>query len=150
MKIELTVTIEIDEDDPEQTSHLTEMIETLGKINGVGTDVETIGGDISQDEGDETKSLEELLDELPDDEHRYVFRALIQESGHSRRVIHRKATQIDGSPFNNFDPDNQTPEREEVGRILWALEDRGYAKHEGNRWYPVSEKFTHSAAAVSW
>lgn len=145
MILELSAKVEIDEYNPETMRQVTETFQKLGTVEGVSTGVEATDERVDEDEGDETKSLEELLDELPDDEHRYVFRALIQESGHSRRVIHRKATQMEGSPFDNFDPDDETPERSEVGSILWELEDRGYAKHDGNRWYPVSEKFTNSA-----
>lgn len=148
MIVEVSAKIEIGEDNPEAMNRLTQALSTLGTLEGTNVDVESVDGEETEDadeEDDETRSFEEILDELPSDEHRYAFRALIQERGHSRRVIHRKACELEGSPFDDFDPDNETPERREIGDKLWSLESRGYARHEGNRWYPESERFTNSA-----
>ena len=149
MMLEITAKIEIDEDSPETMNHFIEMLSKLGDLEGANVGVESEEAP-KEDESDETKSYEEILEELPSDEYRYAYRALVQESGHSRRVIHRKASQIDGSPFDNFDPENETPERREIGDILWDLEKRGYARHEGNKWFPEAELFTKSAAAADW
>lgn len=148
MIVEVRAKIEIDEDSHEAMNRLTQALSTLGTLEGTDIGVESVAGEEAEETEeveDETRSLEEILEELPNDEYRYVYRALIQESGHSRRVIHRKACELEGSPFDDFDPDNETTERREIGDKLWSLQSRGYARHEGNRWYPEAEHFTSSA-----
>ncbi|MFC7046544.1 hypothetical protein ACFQH6_15040 [Halobacteriaceae archaeon GCM10025711] len=144
MIVEVSAKVEIDEDSPEAMNRLTQALSTLGALEGTDVGVESVDEDEAKGD-EETKSLDEILEELPSDEHRYVYRALIQESGHSRRVIHRKACELEGSPFDDFDPDKETSERGEIGNKLWSLQSRGYAKHDGNRWYPIPEQFTNSA-----
>ena len=69
---------------------------------------------------------------------RYVLRALWQnQSGAARRVIHRSACEIDGSPFNS--PEVNGTERDEVGEILTKLEDIGLARREKSTWYPSED-----------
>lgn len=71
---------------------------------------------------------------------RYVLRALTDHrSGAARRVIHRTAADLEGSPFTN--PDKNGEERNEVGSILSTLQDMGLAAREKATWYPTEDAF---------
>jgi hypothetical protein len=146
MSIEITITIEEGERLPPAVRDW-----IYGKLSDDSDQwAEQTRQDAAEVDTEDTKSFEEILDELPSDEHRYVFRAVVQKRGRARRVIHRKASELEGSPFSEFDPDNAGSERRQIGEILWDLQSRGYTYHEGNRWYPESEKFTESAMATNW
>jgi len=147
MKTEITITIEEDDEVP---AAVREFIGQQLRGDGEAVEVETESDEKTADEESETRSYEAMLDELPSDEHRYVFRALVQNRGRARRVIHRAATQFEDSPFDDFDPDNETAERGRVGEILWELQRLNYAYHDGNKWFPESEKFTESALEADW
>lgn len=147
MKTEITITIEEGDEVP---SAVREFIGEQLRNDGAAVEVQDESGEASADEDDETTSYEEMLEELPSDEHRYVFRALVQNRGRARRVIHRAATQFEDSPFDDFDPDNETDERGRIGELLWELQRLDYAYHDGNKWFPESEKFTESALEADW
>ncbi|WP_396614071.1 hypothetical protein ACH9L7_19985 (plasmid) [Haloferax sp. S1W] len=146
MTTEITITVTIGEEDEVPAA----VREFIGQQLGGGGDAAQVEADSdgATDEDSETRSYEEMLNELPSDEHRYVFRALVQNRGRARRVIHRAATQFEDSPFDDFDPDNETSERGRIGELLWELQRLDYAYHDGNKWFPESEKFTESA--LSW
>lgn len=147
MKTEITITIEEDDEIP---AAVQEFVGEQLRGDGAAVEVQDESDEEPVDEESETRSYEEVLDDLPSDEHRYVFRALVQNRGRARRVIHRAANQFEDSPFNEFDPDNPGSERGRVGEILWELERLDYAYHDGNKWFPESEEFTKSALEADW
>jgi hypothetical protein len=76
--------------------------------------------------------------ELLSDRERYVLRALWKHNnGAARRVIHRDAANISGSPFT--EPNKDGAERSEVGSILSKLKDLGLAQREKSSWYPSDQ-----------
>lgn len=147
MKTEITITIEEDDEVP---AAVREFVGEQLRGDGAAVAVEDESDEGTGDKEDETRSYEEMLEELPSDEHRYVFRALVQNKGRARRVIHRATNEFEDSPFTEFDPDNPGSERRRVGEILWELQRLDYAYHDGNKWFPESEKFTESALEADW
>lgn len=144
MTIEITIVITIDEGD-EVPAAVREFIGRQLRGDGEAVEVEQESGKATLEEEEENRSYEEVLSDLPTDEHRYVFRSLVQNRGRARRVIHRAATQFEDSPFDDFDPDDVTAERGRIGEILWELQRLDYAYHDGNQWYPESEEFVEDA-----
>ncbi len=79
---------------------------------------------------------EEAIPELTEEE-RYVLRALCTyTSGRARRVIHRKTTELEGSPFTDS---GDSSERSEVGSILSRLSGLDLADRKSRTWYPTDE-----------
>jgi len=79
---------------------------------------------------------EDAISELTEEE-LSVLRALCEYSnGRARRVIHRKATELDGSPFAN---PGDNDERSTVGSILSRLVGLGLAERQNRTWYPTDE-----------
>ncbi|WP_318569904.1 DUF262 domain-containing HNH endonuclease family protein [Salinigranum marinum] len=79
---------------------------------------------------------EDTISELTEEE-QYVFQALCKYSdGRARRVIHRKSTELDGSPFT--DPESSS-ERGRVGTILSRLTKLGLAERQNRTWYPSDD-----------
>jgi len=79
---------------------------------------------------------EDAISELTEEE-LSVLRALCEYSnGRARRVIHRKATELDTSPFAN---PGDNDERSTVGSILSRLVGLGLAERQNRTWYPTEE-----------
>jgi hypothetical protein len=77
---------------------------------------------------------EAAIDGLTDEE-QYVLQALRENpDGAARRVIHRKASELTGSPFKNPEADRE--ERSTVGSILSRLAGIGLAERSKSTWYP--------------
>lgn len=75
-----------------------------------------------------------------DEEERYVLAALQEEPGSALRVIHRTATEIAGSPFDDYQQeDGWNDERQNVRSILWSFEDDGIVRNDGQLWYPTDD-----------
>lgn len=83
------------------------------------------------------ESPEATIAELTDRE-RYVLRALsANPRGAARRVIHSKASELTGSPFEN--PELDSEERSTVGSVLSRLAGVGLAERNKSTWYPSDE-----------
>jgi hypothetical protein len=82
----------------------------------------------------EIETPEDAILELTVEE-RYVLRALCENpDGAARRVVHRDASKLDGSPFEN--PQTNGPERNTVGSILSRLVGVRLAHRNKSTWYP--------------
>ena len=111
VKMEYRITITLDEDEREKRERI------LRALDESGGAVELLGK-----------------------RERYVLQALTEHrSGAARRVIHREAAGLEDSPFTN--PDENGPERSEVGSILSSLQDMGLATREKSTWYPTDDAF---------
>lgn len=109
-------------------SELSEIVDMLQTIDDADIAV-------SEEEEDE-----DVLDADLSEEKRYVLTAVQESPNSALRVIHRKATGLDGSPFSEYDRDNGwNNERETVQSILWGLKDKGYVKIDGQRWLPTDD-----------
>lgn len=141
MELKMAAIFDTEEDEREDIEDYVEMVGDF--LEDKDMTVETSLKE--DDDGEDTKTFDELLDELPSDEHRYVFRALQQNERHSRRIIHREVCRLDNSPFDDFDPETETAERSDVGDVLWDLERLGYVEHKGNLWETDASQYTNSA-----
>ena len=84
----------------------------------------------------EIEAPEEAVSELTEEE-LSVLRALCEyPNGRARRVIHRKATELDRSEFST---PGDNDERSTVGSILSRLVGLGLAERENRTWYPTDE-----------
>ncbi len=79
---------------------------------------------------------------VPDltEEERYVLAAVQASSGSALRVIHRKANELDGSPFDAYSrEDGWNDEREKLQNILWSLKSDNLVRNDGQQWYPTDD-----------
>jgi hypothetical protein len=54
--------------------------------------------------------------------------------------VHRKATEIEGSPFDDYvQNDGWNDERQNIREILWSLKSDGLVDNDGQLWYPTDE-----------
>lgn len=121
MKIEVAVTA-----DRSELPEIVEMLQTVGDSPDVN---------VSEEEENE-----DVLDADLSEEERYVIAAVQESPSSALRVIHRKVTGLDGSPFSEYDRDDGwNNEREAVQSILWNLKDKGYVRIDGQRWLPTDE-----------
>ncbi|WP_207587147.1 hypothetical protein [Halomontanus rarus] len=78
------------------------------------------------------------------EEERYIIAALHEQPRSALRVVHRVATNLDGSPFDSFDEDNGwNEERQNVRDLLWSMKNDGLVDNDGQLWFPTDQAPSH-------
>lgn len=74
------------------------------------------------------------------DEERFVIASLHANPRSALRVVHRLATELRGSPFDDFDEDNGwNDERQRIRDLLWSMKSDGLVHNDGQLWYATDE-----------
>lgn len=121
--IKVSVTIEADETELDEVRELTA---------GLDADSEVA---VAEEEATEESELTE--------DQRYVIAALQNSPRSALRVVHRVATELDDSPFDDFvegsDENSWNDERQYIRDILWSMKSDGLVDNDGQLWYAVED-----------
>ncbi|QLG62000.1 hypothetical protein [Halorarum salinum] len=109
----------------------TELPQIRSLIDGIEDEAELT---VTDDEENDPSDLDLT------NEQRYVIAALQESPESALRVVHRVATELEGTPFDDYqEEDGWTDERQHIRDMLWSMKSDGLVDNDGQLWYATDE-----------